>query len=85
MEGEGGGAGRGGAGGGGAEGEGGKGSLYTTVQCHIIKADEIKNEKHTYPKAADLHHIFLKKNRFASSFADTATGQCTVYSRKKRT
>ena len=29
-----------------------------THYIHVIKAKEINKEKHTYPKAADLHGLF---------------------------
>ena len=38
----------------GGEGEGG--GAHTV---HVIKAEKMNKEKHTYPKAADLHRLFL--------------------------
>ena len=46
------------------EGQRVKGAWDHTL--HVIK-DEIKNEKHTYPKAADLHCLVLKKKNHVFS------------------
>ena len=37
-------------------GEGRGGGAHTV---HVIKAEKMNKEKHTYPKAADLHRLFL--------------------------
>ena len=50
---------------------------------HVIKADEINMEKHTYPKTADLLSSSLLRNPFKSTYADTAMGQFPSHSEKK--
>ena len=36
---------------------GGAGEGRESHTLHVMKAEEINKEKHTYPKAADLHHF----------------------------
>ena len=45
---------KGGMGEGGTGAGGGRGSQT----LHVLKAEERNKEQHTYPKAADLHHLF---------------------------
>ena len=59
------------------EGEKGGGHIQ-----YKIKADEIKNEIHTYPKDANLGHLFYR-NCPTSTFADTSRG-CALHSPEKR-
>ena len=39
-------------------GEGVKGMGWGSHTVHVIKAEEMNKEKHTYPKAADRRRIF---------------------------
>ena len=51
---------------------------------HVIKAEYIKKEKLTYPKAAVIHCRILLRNHLMSAAADTATGQCPACILRKR-
>ena len=56
--------------------------LYTL--CDITaEAIKCKQDKHTYPKAADLV-IFSSEELLTCVSADTATGQCPAYFEKSK-